>query len=272
MRHLLILYRLAFDLGQSYRFRTCALGICIRLIDTASRRACKKPLLMSSWISVRLLTGSHTKLLYKLHQHGITRNNFSWIKAFLLGRTQCVALEGEKSSEIPVTAGVPQGSVLGPILFLLYINDLPENIHSEIRLFAEDTVVYLTINSKADCQTLQQDRHKLEIWEKDWEMEFNPSKCQVLHITRARAPVRHQYVLHGQVLEAVYHAKYLGLEISHDLNWNTHIQNLTTKANRTLGFVRRNIQTKHQGIRQTAHNTLVRPQLEYASPVWSPYT
>ena len=101
-------------------------------------------------------------------------------------------------------------------------------------------------------------------------MEFSPSKCQVLHITWARTSVRYQHVLHGQVLEAVDHAKYLGLEVSHDLNWNT--QNLTTKANRTLGFIRRNIPTKHHGIRQTAYNTLVWPQLEYASPVWSPCT
>ena len=111
-----------------------------------------------------------------------------------------------------------------------------QKIHSEVRLFADDTAVYictifalyLTINIKANCQTLQQDLHKLETWEKDWGMEFNPSKCQVLHIIRARTPIRHQYVLHDQVLEAVDHAKYLGLEISHDLNWNTHIQNLTT--------------------------------------------
>ena len=71
------------------------------------------------------------------------------------------------------------------------------------------------------------------MWGKDWEIEFNPSKCQVLHITRALTSIRHQYILHGQVLEAVDHAKYLGLEISHNLNWNTHIQNLTTKANKT---------------------------------------
>ena len=162
-----------------------------------------------------------------------------------------MALEGEKSVRNSGHIGGPQGSVLGPVLFLLYINDLPENIHSETRLFADDRAVYLTINSKADCQTLQKDLHKLEIWEKYWEMESNPSKCQVLHITRARTPIRHQFVLYGQVLEAVDHAKYLGREISHDLNWNTHIQNLTTKANRTLGFVR-NIPTKYQGIRQTA--------------------
>ena len=96
-----------------------------------------------------------------------------------------MALEEEKSSEIPVTSGVPQGSILGPIcfffffffFFFLYINDLPENIHSEVRLFADNTAVYLTINSKADCQTLQQDLHKLEIWEKDWEMELNAKYC-----------------------------------------------------------------------------------------------
>ena len=202
---------------------------------------------------------SHTKLLFKLHQHGITRNNLGWIKAVLLGRSQCVALEEEKSSEIPVTSGVPQGSVLGPILFLLYINDLPENINSQVRLFADDTAVYLTVTSEDDSQTLQQDLQKLEKWEKTWEMHFDPSKCQVLHITRARNPLQTQYVLHGQVLEAVEHAMYLGLEIGHDLNWNQHIQNVTTKANRTLGFIRRNIQTKHKGIRQAAFNTIVRP-------------
>ena len=103
-------------------------------------------------------------------------------------------------------------------------------------------------------------------------MHFNPSKCQVLHITPARNPLQTQYVLHGQVLEAVDHAKNLGLDIGHDLNWNQHIQNVTTKANRTLGFIRKNIQTKHKGIRQAAFNTIVRPQVEYASPVWSPYT
>ena len=96
---------------------------------------------------------SHTKLFFKLHQHGITRNNLSWIKAFLLGHSQCVALEGEKSSEVPVTSVEPQGSVLGQILFLLYINDLPENINSQVRLVADDTAVYLTVTSKNDSQT-----------------------------------------------------------------------------------------------------------------------
>ena len=124
-----------------------------------------------------------------------------------------MALEGEKSSEIPVTSGVPQGSVLGPILFLLYINDLPDNITSQVRLFADDTAVYLTVTSKDDSQTLQQDLIKLEQWEKTWEMHFNPSKCQVMHICKFPNPIKTKYVLHGKVLEPVEHAKYLGLDI-----------------------------------------------------------
>ena len=93
-----------------------------------------------------------------------------------------------------------------------------------------------------------------------------------LHIPGARNPLQTRYVLQCQVLELVDHAKYLGLEIGHDLNWNQHIQNVITKANRTLCFIRRNMETKHKGIRQVAFNTKVRPQVEYASSVWSPYT
>ena len=100
----------------------------------------------------------------------------------------------------------PQGSVLGPILFLLYINDLPE-IHSQASRFAADTAIYLVVNSKNDCKTLQKNLQKLEIREKNWEMDFNPGKCQVLHIFRSRYPIKHLYILHGQALKAVDHAK-----------------------------------------------------------------
>ena len=132
--------------------------------------------------------------------------------------------------------------------------------------------MYLTVTSKDDSQPLQQDLIKLEHWEKTWEMHFNPSKCQVMHICKSPNPINTQYVLHGQVLEAVEHTKYLGLDISNKLNWNHHIHNVTTKANKILGYLRRNIRTKHKGIRQMVYQTLVRPQAEYASSVWSPYT
>ena len=105
--------------------------------------------------------------------------------------------EGERSSEEPVTSGVPQGSVLGPLLFLHYINDLPQNIHSQVRLFADDTAVYLTVSSPEYRNILQIELDTLQEWERTWDKEFNPGKCQVLHITRARQPLLSQYTLHG---------------------------------------------------------------------------
>ena len=215
---------------------------------------------------------NHVKLLHKLHQHGIQNKTLAWIKSFLIDRSQSVVLDGHISSIERVTSGVPQGSVLGPILFLLYINDLPNNIKSKVRLFADDTAVYLTIRSNDDSKILQGDLEQLQVWEKTWDMEFNPSKCEVLHITKSQKPILNKYVLHGEILKPTTNAKYLGVTITNNLSWNTHIENISKKANRTLGFIKRNIKTKHQGIRATAYNTLVRPQLEYASCVWSPHT
>lgn len=215
---------------------------------------------------------NHLKLLFKLSSHGVKGKTLNWISSFLGGRTQAVVLEGECSSEVPVTSGVPQGSVLGPLLFLLYINDLPENIQSQVRLFADDTAVYLTVNNQNDSSILQNDLDTLQEWERTWDMEFNPSKCQVLHISRARRPIHSQYTLHGETLESVDCARYLGVSISKDLTWNTHIKEILTKANRTLGFVKRNVKTKNQSVKELAYKTFVRPKLEYASTVWSPYT
>ena len=146
---------------------------------------------------------NHLKLLYKLSTFGITGNTLKWIKAFLNGRSQTVVLEGESSKEVPVTSGVPQGSVLGPLLFLLYINDLPENIKSKVRLFADDTAVYLTVSSVHDSQILQSDLDTFQHWERTWDMEFNPSKCQVI----SHQPLKSRYYLHGQELESVDSAK-----------------------------------------------------------------
>ena len=120
---------------------------------------------------------------------------------FLIGRTQTVVLDGEFSNEVPVTSGVPQGSVLGPLLLLLYINDLPENIQPQVGLFADDTAVCLTVSSLQDSQVLQSDLDSLQCWERTWDMEFNPSKCQVLHITRSRKPICPQGIPSGLLNE-----------------------------------------------------------------------
>ena len=98
-------------------------------------------------------------------------------------------------------------------------------------------------------------------------MEFNPPKCQVVRVTTARKAINTVYRLHGQVLDVLTSAKYLGVDISGGLSWNSHIDRITGNANRTLGYIKRNIKTKNPKVRETAYNTLVRPQLEYAAPI-----
>ena len=215
---------------------------------------------------------NHMKLLYKLHQHGNQDSTLQWVKSFLIGRLQSVLVNGDNSDEVPVTSGVPQGSVLGPLLFLLYINDLPENIVSQVRLFADDTAVYITVNNPTEQNTLQEDLDRLQKWEHSWDMEFNPSKCTVMNITRSKRPYKSTYTLHGHILETVSDAKYLGVSITSDLSWNKHINQVTATASQTLNFIKRNIPIKHPRIREFAFKTLVRPQLEYSSSVWSPHT
>ena len=176
------------------------------------------------------------------------------------------------SNCIPVSSGVPQGSVFGPILFLVYINDLPEQVKSKVRLFAEDTAMYLALSSHIEGQVLQNDLLSLEKWEKMWDMNFNPSKCQVLHVTRLKTPIETKYFLHDTMLDSLSSGKYLGVTISDYLSWSTHIDNITKSANQTLGFLKRNIRVHIKDLKSVAYKTLVRQQLEYASTVWSPHT
>ena len=124
----------------------------------------------------------HEKLLTTLHSYSVDPTTIHWIGS------QSVVIEGAQSLPLPVTSGVPQGTVLGPALFLCYINSMPEGISSSIRLFADDTVIYRQINSAADHTILQQDLHKLARWEAEYSMEFHPEKCNVLRVTRSRSP------------------------------------------------------------------------------------
>ena len=213
----------------------------------------------------------HQRLLLKLHRLGINHGVITWIRSFLSDRSQCVVLDGEKSDACPVLSGVPQGSVLGPCLFLMYINDMPETINSNIRLFADDTIMYLTITNQSDCLDLQNDLSKLEAWESEWLMAFNPEKCEVIRITKKHSPIIFDYKLHNIKLKTTKNAKYLGLLISDDLTWTKHINQTTAKGNNTLKFIKRNIQTHNTKIKETAYKTYVRPLLEYSSSVWDPW-
>ena len=142
---------------------------------------------------------AHEKLLLKLHHYGIRGETLKWIKDFLDNRKQAMVFNGINSEKIPVSSGVPQGSVLGPILFLAYINDLPEQVKSRVRHFADDTALYLAISSTTESEVLQTDLASLELWEKMWNMQFNPSNCQVPQITKKAKPLNTKYILHNHI-------------------------------------------------------------------------
>ena len=148
--------------------------------------------------------------------------------------------------------GVPQGTVLGPLMFLLYINDIEENIGSSVRLFADDSLIYMEVSSRNDCQRLQDDLTTTVNWSKKWQMIFNPSKCYTLRITKGKQPVIYPYHMERQVLESVNNP-YLGVELSSTLTWDIHIGKILTKANRSLGFIRRNLGRCPTNIKRQAY-------------------
>ena len=219
----------------------------------------------------RTLADGEVRLLIKLRHYGIQGTTFKWIQSFMSSRNQQVVVDGATSDKVPVISGVPQGTVLGPLLFLLFINDLPACVESKTRIFADDCIVYRNVKTLQDCQALQNDLFKLTDWELKWGMLFHPDKCNTLQVTRARNPLTFTYSLKGQDLEAVNTAKYLGVDLSNNLSWNSHMDRTTKKANSMLGFLRRNLRINNSDTK-ASYKTLVRPNLEYCASVWSPYT
>ena len=181
-------------------------------------------------------------------------------------------MNGSHSSWLDVTSGVPQGSVLGPALFLLYINDISDHLKSPIRLFADDSIIYREISSPADHAILQNDLTTLATWADTWLMSFNVGKCAVMSITLKKKPSLHDYNIQGEVLHRAKEHDYLGVTISDDLKWTTHCRKTTTKASRTLGMLRRTLSPCSKEVKSRAYLSLVRPQLEYSEEAWNPHT
>ena len=215
----------------------------------------------------------HRRLLYNLEYYGIRGSTHKWISSWLSERSQKVVLDGQASDPVPVLSGVPQGSVLGPVLFLIFINDLPENISSSVLLFADDCVLYRNIKSPIDCQIRQDDLNSLTQWETDWQMKFNVAKCHSMRVTRHLPDhqIQFEYSLHQQRLEQVQSAKYLGITIRDNLDGGQHVSEISCKATKTMGFLRRNLALAPRHTKEVAYKTLVRPQLESAAPIWHPY-
>ena len=164
--------------------------------------------------------------------------------------------------------------VLSPLLFLAYINDLPEVTKSlNAQIFADDTLLFRPIMNQRDSDLLQQDLTALEEWENLWQMDFNASKCSVIHIlpSKRKHIIDSSYTLHGQTLETVEESKYLGVTISNNLTWTRHTENVTGKGNKTLSFLRRNFKDCTTQVKAATYTTMVCTTLEYATTVWDPY-
>ncbi len=136
----------------------------------------------------------HKRLTLKLKHYGTSGPILHWLTAFLTDRTQRVLLDVSSSDTVPVSSGVHQGTVLGPLLFLLYINDLPLSTrNSSARLFADDILLYRAVKTPHDCRLLQHDLDALQQWERTWQMHFRPDKCKILRFTRPHNPIHHTY-------------------------------------------------------------------------------
>ena len=160
---------------------------------------------------------------------------------------------------------MPQGTVLGPLMFLLYVNDIAAKVSPQttIKLFADDCLLYRTIDSVADANQLQQDLDSVVDWSNTWLMRFNAAKCHPLEITRQHKYHPTSYTIKGVQLQHVDHHPYLGVELTSDLTWKTHISNITSKANRILNLLRRHLYGCNQEVKSIAYTSLVRPHLEY---------
>ena len=211
----------------------------------------------------------HQRLLLKLKAHGIGDSITDWIEQWLTDRKQRVVVDGEVSNWKSVLSGVPQGSVLGPILFLIYINDLDDSITSNVLKFADDTKLFRKVNTDVDKQHLQNDLDRLVKWSEKWQMLFNFGKCKCLHTGHRNLNVNCK--MGDTVLGTTVKEKDLGVTISADMNVSEQCGIAASKGNQILGLIRRNITYKGKKLIIPLYKAIVRSHLEYCIQAWRPY-
>ena len=211
----------------------------------------------------------HERLFLKLDAIGVSGDVLKWIKSFLRGRTQCVNVDGIRSTWRDVLSGIPQGSVLGPILFVIFINDMPSHVkHNMCKLFADDCKLYRDVK-QGEVNTVQMDLDNFEEWSKIWQQPFNAKKCKVLHMG-SNNPC-HSYRLNGHVLEEIDAEKDLGVMIDSSLKFHLQTAAATKKANQILGVIKRSYVTRDKNTMATLYTSMVRPHLEYGNVIWGPF-
>ena len=224
-------------------------------------------------ISKAFDTVAHHILLTKLHKCGISGKLLKWFHAYLTDCVQCVCINNQLSDFLPVTSGVPQGSILGPLqalLFAIYINDLPDCIgSSHSLLFADDTKCFKTISRCSDISLLQQDLNQLSIWSTINCLLFNGSKSVHLHFWKQFG--LHQYNINGKTVTTADQHKDLGIIISSNLTFSLHYKTISAKAYKMLGLLRRAFETHSTIVKKKLYLSLVRSQLTYCSQIWRPF-
>ena len=210
----------------------------------------------------------HKRLMAKVRGYGIIDDVGDWIEDWLTGRKQRVVINGSSSTWRDVTSGVPQGSVLGPLLFIIYINDLDLGLVSKISKFADDTKIGINANDESAVKQLQEDLNRIGEWSEKWQMPFNLEKCKVMHIGQRNEKTK--YELLGKELDICNEEKDLGVIITNDLKPSKQCIEVEKKAQKILGYIKRQFNTRKEETILTLYNALVRPHLEYAVQFWSP--
>jgi len=214
----------------------------------------------------------HKRLLYKLEAYKIGAELLQWIQSFLIGRKQRVKLNGKFSIWTDVLSGIPQGSVLGPLLFIIFINDLPEvcDQYANIYLFADDAKIFRHIQTNKDHTLLQKSIIELEKWCDNWLLPINVNKCSTVFYGRD-VNVAYDYHLHSVSLQHLTHVKDLGVTFNSNLTFTQHCAEKINKANSMLGLIKRNFIHVTTDAFLQLYKTLVRSHLEYANCIWNPY-
>ena len=211
----------------------------------------------------------HQRLLKKMKNMGIIGKTQSWIQAFLSERSQCVRVANEFSSWTRVKSGIPQGSVLGPTLFVIFINDMPDILENTCQLFADDAKIFRSVRSQEDIRTLQDDLNKLTAWSDKWQLPFNVDKCKSLHIGKNNR--QHVYEMNGQQLEQIEEQRDLGVLVDNELKFHKQTAAAVKKANAVLGLVKKSFALLDDRTLPLLYKSLVRPHLEYGNVVWGPF-
>jgi hypothetical protein len=214
----------------------------------------------------------HIRLIEKLKYYGIGEPIIGWITQFLKDRKQRVVVNGSSSGWHDVLSGIPQGSVLGPVLFVIYINTLPDSVtESEAYLFADDTKVFKGIFSEEDTNALQRDIDEMYKWTQGSLLRFHPEKCVAMRIGKSKIAEKEYYMgPERQEIKRSSIEKDIGVFIDEKLSFETHIETKVNKANATMGIIRRTYEHLDEKSFLLLYKALVRPHIEYANQVWAP--